>query len=192
MNDSFFGGSGPGSSGNSPRRYRWYRLFFRALTAAFFISGALILQHQYRRVQGWPSTTAQISIARIVISGDPDDSRVPGQRYEPLVQFTYTVNNEMYMAETLAVHRWIYRTFDRAERALREAGVYPGAMVPVFINPDDPSEAYIVVNIPWRRVEVWLVLLFLVVLPLVVVLTELVTFPRNGSSGNSFSFRPKP
>lgn len=193
MNDSFFGGGGPNPSGNSPQRYRGYRLFFRTVTAAFFIAGALVLQYRFQRLQDWPAATGYVTVARVVVSGDPNDSRVPGQRYEPLVQFTYTVDGDNYMAETLTVHRWIYRTRDRAERVLREAGVYPGARVPVFVNRDDPSEAYIIRDIPWRRLEVWLVLLFMVVLPVVVVLIELITFPwRRSSGGDTSFFRPSP
>ncbi len=153
-----------------------FRLFFRTVTATFFVAGALVLLGQYRQVQQWPQVTGRVERAEVVISGDPEDSRVPGQRYEPLVSYRYHVDGDPYQAERLAVHRWIYRRRENAREYLATRDIYRGATVPVYYNPGDPAEAVLVADVPWWRGEVLVVLLLMVVLPLVVVAVELVTY----------------
>lgn len=161
---------GDGSRGPSRRRrLLLYRLFFRTLTATFFLAGALVLLTQYRQAAGWPVVPARVDVATVVPSGDPDDSRVPGERWEPVVRYRYTAGGKEHTSERLTVHRWIYRRRDRAEAVLLAGGVVRGATIQVHVNPADPREAVIVTDIPWRRGEVVLAVLFLVVLPVVVV-----------------------
>jgi hypothetical protein len=81
------------------------------------------------------------------------DSRAPGERFQPAVFYRYEVDGTTLEGERIAVFEWIYRNEERARFSLERSGIRRGARVPVYYNPDDPSEALLVRSIPWGRVR---------------------------------------
>ena len=110
----------------------------------FIVVGAAFLWHllqEWRRARAsrsWPSVSGIIREARI---SEDTDSAVP------VVIYTYTVAGTRYEGERIhfgGVGGW---TVGWAESWLRR---YPvGKRVPVFYNPDDPSEAVLVTGPRW-------------------------------------------
>jgi hypothetical protein len=158
------------------------RFALRTLTAAFFFLAAGVLLSQFRVWADRPAALGTVEEVVIRLAGDPDDSRAPGERFQPAVFYRYEVDGTTFEGERIAVFDWIYRNEERARLALAEAGIRRGARIPVYYDPADPSVALLVRSIPWARGEVILALLFLVVLPLAVVLFSLRDLLQGGPS----------
>jgi hypothetical protein len=158
------------------------RFALRTLTAAFFLLAAGVLLSQFRMWADRPATLGSVEEVVIRRAGDPDDSRAPGERFQPAVFYRYEVDGTTLEGERITVFEWIYRNEERARFSLERSGIRRGARVPVYYNPDDPSEALLVRSIPWGRGEVILAILFLAILPLSVVLFSLMDLVRGGRS----------
>jgi hypothetical protein len=95
-----------------------------------------------------PATLGSVEEVVIRRAGDPDDSRAPGERFQPAVFYRYEVDGTTLEGERIAVFEWIYRNEERARFSLERSGIRRGARVPVYYNPDDPSEALLVRSDP--------------------------------------------
>lgn len=158
------------------------RFLLRSITTGFFLATALLLLSQYTRTADWSSTLGRVDELAIVPSGDPDDSRAPGERFEIVIRYTYGMNGQEYEGSQVGVHNWIYARQSHAIRYLEQHDIQSGERVPVFVNPADPSESVLVRSIPFRRLEVLLVIVLLMILPAGVIVFSLVDLLRGGSS----------
>ncbi|MFW5695132.1 MAG: DUF3592 domain-containing protein [Alkalispirochaeta sp.] len=158
------------------------RFTLRSLTAGFFLLAAGLLLSQHLQTLQWPSSLGTVDRVVIAPSSDPDDSRSPGEQFRPEVSYTYEVDGESYTSQRLGVFNWIYRDRRRASAYLERFDIAARNRIPVYYNPDDPEESILIRHIPWRRVEVVLAVLFLVVLPVSVVAVSLVDLIRGGRS----------
>lgn len=157
------------------------RLVLRSVTAGFFLLAALILYLQHQEPRGWPTVAGRVEDVAVV-TADGSGSGGPGERFVPAVAYTYEVGDTRYEARELSRFRWIYWNRDRAELFFRETGLYDGARVEVYYNPQDPAEAVLVRQFPWHRWEVRIAFLVLVILPLGVVGFSVRDFLRGGES----------
>lgn len=137
----------------------------RAVTVAFFVGTGILLLGRMRAADAWDETFAFVDRVAIVRSGDPDDSRAPGERFEIEVTYRYTVDGMEYTGTRLRAFDWIYPEVDGALRDLERLGVVERTSIPVLVNPRDPAEAVIGSDIPWHRFEVIGGAFFLFVLP---------------------------
>lgn len=144
------------------------RFVLRSVTAGFFLLAAAMLYLQYRVPMQWPSAVGRVEHVAVV-PADEETGRLPGQRFVPEVIYTYEAGGRLYEARTVARFRWVYRTPERAALRLEESGIFVGARVPVFYNPEEPEEAVLIRGFPWSRWDVRLAFLVLVFLPVVVV-----------------------
>ena len=167
----------------SHRRNALIRLGLRSITAGFFFLAALLLLSRHTATLSWQTVAGTVDEVAIEAVGDPGDSRAPGERFRPAVSYRYTLNSESsgdreYTASAIAVYPWIFADRDRVVAYLERHGIRRGARIPVHYNPDDPADAILVRDIPWRRLEVILAFLFLVLLPAAVVFTSILDFIR--------------
>ncbi len=158
------------------------RFALRSLTSAFFLLAAGLLLYQHIETLQWESTLGTVERVVIAPSSDPDDSRAPGERFRPEVTYRYDVDGEEFTGEELAVFDWIYRDQERASAYLDRFDIEQRNRVPVFYNPDEPSEAVLIRDLPVHRIEVLLAFLVLIILPLAVVGFSLVDLLRGGRS----------
>ncbi len=156
------------------------RLGLRSVTAAFFFLAAGVLLSRFVVTAEWAETTGTVESLRIVSAGGTDDSRSPGERFRPAASYRYTIDGEEHTGARIAVYPWIFRNEERVAEYLERNDISRGRRVPVYYNPDDPSQALLVRDIPWGRVEVLGAILFLVLLPTAVVVTSVVEFVRGG------------
>ncbi len=154
------------------------RFALRSLTAGFFLLAAGLLLSQHLQTLQWPSTLGTVDRVVIAPSSDPDDSRSPGEQFQPQVSYSYEVDGEMYTSEQLGVFDWIYRNRQRAAAYLDQFDIDARARVPVYYDPQHPEEAILIRHLPWYRVEVLLGVLVLIMLPLGVVLFSLIDLLR--------------
>ncbi|MEX2443890.1 MAG: DUF3592 domain-containing protein [Alkalispirochaeta sp.] len=158
------------------------RFALRSLTAGIFLLAAGLLLSQHIETLQWPSTLGTVERVVLAPASDPDDSRSPGERFRPQVSYTYEVDGKTYTAEHVAVFDWIYRDRRRASEYLQQFDIAARNRVPVYYDPENPEEAILIRHIPWRRLEVMLALLVLVILPVSVVAFSLVDLIRGGRS----------
>ena len=166
----------------SDRRNAVVRLGLRSTTAALLILGALLLASRYRVVAGWNTVTATVEQAIVLPSADSRDSRAPGERFVPLVEYTYRIDGRTYSSDHVAVHDWVFRDRDRARAYLARHNIARGVRVPAYVDPRDPEMSVLVRSLPWFRLEVLAVVLVMVVLPVGVVLYSIVDVIRGGVS----------
>ena len=143
---------------------------------------AVLLLSQHRTTMGWPATLGTVERLVIVPTGDPNDSRAPGERFQPQVTYRYEVDGEYYEAEKISVFDWVYRNEERARLYLERFDIRAGERIPVYFNPETPEEAVIVRDIPWGRLEVILAVVVLIGLPVAVVAFSLFDLVRGGAS----------
>ena len=163
-------------------RNAWIRLGLRSVTAAFFILGALLLLGRHWVTFSWPSTLGTVERASVMPVGDPEDSRAPGERFQPRVSYRYTVDDTEYTATRVTVFEWVYRNEQRVRDLFADADIRNNQRIPVYYDPDEPETAVLVRGVPWHRLEVILGLLFMVVLPVAVVFFSVVDVVRGGAS----------
>lgn len=160
------------------------RFALRSLTAGFFLLAAGLLLFQHLETLQWPSTLGTVERVVVAPSSDPDDSRSPGEQFQPQVSYSYEVEGETYTSEQLSVFKWIYPNRRRATAYLDRFDIDARARVPVYYDPQNPEDAILIRHLPLQRLEVLLALLVLVILPVGVVLFSLVDFLRVARSGN--------
>ncbi|MFP4153592.1 MAG: DUF3592 domain-containing protein [Alkalispirochaeta sp.] len=164
------------------RRIALFRLTLRTITAAFFFLAAVLLLGRFRSTAEWASTLGTVESVSIVPSGDPEDSRAPGDQVRINVTYTFSTEDGEQRGTTVAVFDWIFRNRNRAQRYLDRYGIAPHRRVPVYYAPDDPDQSVLVREIPWRRLEVLGGVLFLVLLPGAVVVFSVIDVVKSGSS----------
>lgn len=157
------------------------RLILRSVTAGFFLLAAVLLYVQYRIPAGWPSVYGRVEEATVV-RDDASGGSGPGERFVPAVVYTYEVAGTRYEAHRVTPFRWVYWSRDRAGSFLDNAGIYRGARIPVYFDPQEPADAVLVRSLPWGKWEVQLMFLVLVVLPLGVVGYSFLDLLRGGVS----------
>ncbi len=167
----------------SGRRNALIRLGLRSVTAGFFFLAAFLLMSRHTATLSWQTVVGTVDEVAIAAVGDPGDSRAPGERFRPAVSYRYTVNGgdtsaREYSGSTIAAYPWIFANRDRVVAYLERHGISRGARVPVHYNPDNPAQAVLVREIPWRRLEVIVAFLFLVLLPAAVMATSVIDFVR--------------
>lgn len=158
------------------------RFLLRTITAGFFLTASLLLLSQYTRTADWRSTLGRVEQLAVVPSGDPDDSRAPGERFEIVISYTYEVEGREYNGERVGIHNWIYARRAHALGYLERHDVAAGTRVPVYFSSDDASDSVLVRDIPFRRVEVLLVIALLMLLPAGVIVFSFVDLLRGGRS----------
>jgi len=164
------------------RRIALFRLGLRTLTAAFFFLAAVLLLGRFWSTGAWSSTLGTVESVSIVPSGDPGDSRAPGDQVRISTTYTFSAGNSERTGTTIAVFDWVFRNRDRAQRYLDRYGIVPDDRIPVYYDPEDPSRSVLVREIPWGRFEVIAGLLFLVLLPGAVVVFSIIDVVRGGAS----------
>jgi hypothetical protein len=158
------------------------RFALRTITAVILGLAAVLILSRYRQAWSWPATLGRVERVVIARAGDPGDSRAPGERFRPEVRYTYSVGGNEYDSHRIGRFEWIYPTEERARRYLRRHDISDGARVSVYYNPQNPDSSLLVRTIPWRRVEVLLGILVLVVLPVGVVAFSIIDLLRGGES----------
>lgn len=162
----------------------WIRFGLRTLTATFFVLSAVLILSRHTETLEWPATLGLIEEFAAVRAGDPEDSRAPGERFRLFARYHYEIDGRIYESTRIAVFDWVYRSSARALAYADRFGLGADERVPVYYNPDDPSEAVLIRHLPWNRLEVVIGVLFLVVLPLCVVVYSLFDVLRGGRSRN--------
>lgn len=171
------------------RRNAIIRLTLRSVTAGFFLLAAALLLNQHWATLEWSVTLGTVTAASTAPVGDPEDSRAPGERFQPRVAYTYSVDGEDYEAETIAVFDWIFSSKQRASSYLSRYGIRQGERIPVYYDPAQPSTSIIIRSIPLRRLEVILGFVLLVLLPIGVVAFSILDVVRGGRSRSDDSSR---
>jgi hypothetical protein len=164
------------------RRIALFRFALRTLTAAFFVLAAVLLLGRFRSTAEWTSTLGTVESVSIVPSGDPGDSRAPGDQMKISATYAFFAGNSERTGTTIAVFDWIFRNRDRAHRYIERHGIEAGERIPVYYDPEDPSRSVLVREIPWGRLEVLAGLLFLLILPMAVVIFSVIDVVRGGAS----------
>lgn len=90
--------------------------------------------------QQWPSTSGEITEARVTHSThtDADDNRIDS--YSPYVRFTYQVSGQEFTGDKITFG--LKQAFNQEQKAQQALGRYQmGGQVSVYYNPDNPKEA---------------------------------------------------
>lgn len=104
---------------------------------------------QYQKitqVNNWPKTNATVQNAVLVNSANQaiDPRNVPANaidKYTPQVTYAYRVNNTNYQSDKIFYNT--PKNFDATQARTLFGQIYPGSVVQIRYNPQNPSEAYI-------------------------------------------------
>ena len=111
----------------------------------FFLSGAILLFFSLRARKkssasmSWPSTTGRIITSTVRQNSSTDEDGHVSFTYSPVVEYEYTVNNQVYKGKT--INYGITAMQDRNAAQKEVDRFTPGAQVPVYYNPEKPQEA---------------------------------------------------
>ncbi|MFP2904287.1 DUF3592 domain-containing protein [Pyxidicoccus sp. 3LFB2] len=121
-----------------------------AVTGLGVLVWGLRRMQQTARTADWPSTQGTIRSSTVTsreaeplnpeTSYDDDAPKPKGQTlYRPQVEYTYTVDGQTYTGEALG--RDVVEVSSKQHAQSHAARYARGATVPVFYDPEDPSQA---------------------------------------------------
>lgn len=171
------------------RRNAIIRLTLRSITAGFFLLAAVLLLNQHWATLRWPATLGTVQEVVIAPVGDPEDSRAPGERFQPRVAYTYSVDGRTFESSSIAVFDWVFSSRARAAAYLARYDIRRGERVSVYYDPEEPSASILIRAVPLRRLEVILGFILLVLLPIGVVAFSILDVIRGGRSRPNDSSR---
>jgi hypothetical protein len=113
-------------------------VIFSILGIVFLIIG-LRSKQKAKASLNWPTTTGVVTVAKVEVHTDyDDDDHTSTTSYEPVVQYTYTVNGQQFNGSKIAFGA------NRVgnSQAQKMVGQYPvGNSVTVHYNPEKPEDA---------------------------------------------------
>lgn len=165
------------------------RLALRTVTAGFFIFSGVLLLARYTEPRTWETVLGTIESVAVVPVPEEEGFSAPGVRFRIEAAYRYPVGGTERSGTRVAMYDWIYPTRRSALAYLDRHGLRAGSRVPVYYDPQNPDNAVILKRIPWRRVEVILVVVLLWVLPTAVIGYSVVDLMRGGASRSTDSSR---
>ena len=112
--------------------------------------------------QSWPSTPGQITDSHVSRSQSTDSDGDTTTSYAARVAYTYQVGGETYSGHNIAFG--FSPSYSSEAKAQADAARYPvGSQVPVYYNPDKPSDAVLQRQASGSKVGLILGIIFIVV-----------------------------
>lgn len=116
-----------------------------------------------KRAQSWPTTPGQI-----MFSGTEPRRSHSGEggyhtSHYPIVQYAYQINGQVFQSNKLHIGSEVgYGMKRHAEKIVASFPI--GAVVPVYVNPQNPSEAVLKPTAPASKILTWVILLMVGIL----------------------------